>query len=134
MIPERIQGDGFKLEVELHGDYLRAYVFDGLDSMQVSIRLWALLAEQCRQHGVRQLLVVESLAYSVDRAEVGAIVGVMADCGFADMRTAFVELQDDISINEYGEILALEHGITVRVFGNETEARRWLVYGAPGPG
>ena len=117
------------MDVEWHGSHLRAHVFDGTDSVPVSIAMWKLLAEQCREYSARRLLVLEDLAGSVDVADIGAVVAAIVGLGFAGIRIAFVELRDDMSVNEHGEILALEQGVTICVFGNESQARRWLLYG-----
>jgi hypothetical protein len=124
-----LQGEGFKIGVEWHGSYLRAHVFDGVDSLPVSIAMWKLLGEQCRQYGAGRLLVLEDLDDTVEVVDIDRIIETMLELGFGDIRIAFVELRGDMSGNEYGEILAVERGVTVRVFGNETQARRWLLYG-----
>ncbi len=126
-----LQGEGFRMQVSVHGSYLRAYVFDGLDSLQVSIAMWRLAAEHCRLHGVRQLLLVEDLTDTVEMAEIGDVVAAMLELGLADYRIAFVELQDDVQGSEHGEILALEQGMAIMVFSQESEARQWLLYGSP---
>lgn len=126
---ELLQGDGFKVELERHGDYLRAYVFDGVDSRDVSIAMWTLLGEQCRRYSMQRLLLVEDLEDTVAIAAMEAVVEAMIDNGFAGIRTAFIDLRDDHLRNEGAEILALERGIMGQVFSNEVEARRWLLYG-----
>ena len=126
---ELLQGHGFKVELERHGDYLRAHVFDGIDSRDVSIAMWTLLGAQCRRYAMRRLLLVEDLAETVALVEMAPIVQAMIDSGFADIRTAFVDLRDDHARNEEAEIIALERGVTGQVFSNEIEARRWLLYG-----
>lgn len=127
---EVLEGEGFRMRVSLHGTYLRAHVFDGIDSVPVSIAMWKMAAEQCRLHRVRQLLLIEDLADTVELADVGNVIAAMAEFGLADYRMAFVEVQDDIQGSEHAEILAMEQGIVVRVFGEESEARQWLLYGS----
>lgn len=129
MSARRLEGSGFKVDIERYGGHLRAYVFDGIDSRAVSIAMWTLLAAQCREYAVTRLLVIEDLDASVGDGDIEAIVQAMSECGFAGIRIAFVELRDDVPINEQGEILALERGITVQVFSNEADARNWLLYG-----
>jgi hypothetical protein len=53
----------------------------------------------------------------------------MEQAGMARFRCAFVELRDDIQGSELGEILCRERGMTVRIFSQEAQARRWLIYG-----
>lgn len=129
MAGQLLQGDGFKVQVDPRSGYLRAHVFDGTDSLQVSIAMWKLLGEQCRHYRAGRLLVLEDLADTVELSDIDAVVKAMATFGFADIRIAFVELRDDLPGNEHAEILAADHDIRVMVFSNETAARRWLLYG-----
>ena len=129
MKQELLQGDGFSVRLENRGRYLWAHVFGGTDSLAVSLAMWKLLARQCQRFNARGLLVLEDLASTVEPENIAAVIEAMTTFGFADIRIAFVELQGDIEGSERGEILALENDILVHVFGNETEARRWLLYG-----
>ena len=85
--------------------------------------------EQCALHGVKRLLVVEDLASTVDRDDIDKVIDAMADFGFGGIRTAFVEMQDDIQGSELGQILASERGVTIHVTTDEVTARHWLMYG-----
>jgi hypothetical protein len=129
MAAQLLQGEGFKVRVEPQSGYLRAHVFDGTDSLPVSIAMWKLLGEQCRHYRAERLLVLEDLVDTVELAEIDSVVRAMAGFGFAGIRIAFVEMGDDLFVNEHGEILAADHGIRAMVFSNETAARRWLLYG-----
>ena len=127
--PVLIDGEGFKVRLEHQYGYLRAYVHDGRDSLAVSIAMWKLLAEQCALHGAKRLLVVEDLESTVDAADIDKVIDAMAEFGFARIRTAFVEMQDDIQGSELGSILASERGVRVHVSNDEVVARHWLMYG-----
>ena len=127
--PRTVDGPGFRIRFELHQGYLRAFVFDGTDSLQVSLAYWRMLADECRAVGATRLLVLEELLSTVDTADIDPLIDVMVDGGMASVRIAFVELLDDIAGSEYGEILCRERGITIRTFSGEDAARRWLLYG-----
>ena len=124
-----IGGHGFRICFDDEPDYLRAYVFDGTDSVEVSSAMWHLLGQECRATSARRLLVLEDLLSTVEVPEITQVVDAMFAAGLADVRIAFVELRDDIQGSEFGESMCLERGMTVRIFSQETEARRWLVYG-----
>ena len=123
-----VNGPGFRIVYDNEAGYLRAYVFDGTDSLAVSAAMWRMLGAECEASGHTRLLVVEDLLSTVDTAEIEAIVETMQQTGFGKRRTAFVELREDIQGSELGEIYCRERGISVRVFSNEDEARRWLLY------
>lgn len=124
-----IGGHGFRICFDDEPDYLRAYVFDGTDSLEVSTAMWHLLGEQCRATGATRMLVLEDLLSTVEVADIGLVVDSIFAAGLKDVRMAFVELREDIQGSEFGESICLERGMNLRIFSQETEARRWLVYG-----
>jgi hypothetical protein len=127
--PALVDGDGFKVRIEHHHGYLRAYVHDGRDSLEVSIAMWKLLAEQCRKHNARRLLVLEDLDGTVEVDNIDKVIDAMVEFGFEQIRTAFVELQSDQQGSELGAILLTERGVRIHVGGDEFAARHWLMYG-----
>jgi len=124
-----VAGPGFRICFDDEPDYLRAYVFDGTDSLEVSSAMWRMLGDECRATGAQRLLVLEDLLSTVDVPDIRQVVDAMFDAGLAGVRIAFVELRDDIEGSELGESLCLEGGMTIRVVSQEPIARRWLIYG-----
>lgn len=130
MIADRIvAGPGFSIGFRSEPGYLRAHVFGGTDSLDVSVAMWRMLGEECRRLAVSRLLVLEDLEATVDVPEIAAVVDAQVDAGFAAVRVAFVELREDIQGSELAEIYSQERGLSNRVFSNEDAARRWLMYG-----
>ena len=125
-----VNGPGFKVCYEDEPGYLRAYVFDGTDSVDVSIAMWRMLASEGAAVGVTRMLILEDLVSTVGLEELAAVIDGIEAAGMGRFRSAFVELRDDIQGSELGEIMLQERGITIRIFSNETEARHWLLYGS----
>lgn len=123
-----VAGPGFRICFDDEPDYLRAYVFDGTDSLEVSTQMWHLLGEECRAVGARKMLVLEDLLSTVEVPEIVQVVDAIFAAGLGDVRLAFVELRDDIQGSEFGESMCLERGMVLRIFSQEAEARRWLIY------
>lgn len=124
-----VNGPGFRICFDDEPDYLRAYVFDGTDSLEVSSAMWRMLGDECRAGAARRLLVLEDLLSTVEVPGIEQVVDAMFLAGLADVRIAFVELREDIEGSELGESMCLERGMTIRVFSQEPVARRWLIYG-----
>lgn len=124
-----ITGPGFSIRFSDEPGYLRAHVFEGTDSLAVSIAMWQMLGEECHRAGATKLLVLEELQGTVDLEDVEQVIQAMVDAGFASVKIAFVELLDDIQGSEHGEILCLERGIVIHTFSSEHPAFRWLLYG-----
>lgn len=124
-----VPGPGFRICYDDEPGYLRAFVFDGTDSLEVSLAMWRMMAAECDVTKADRLLVVEDLKSSVGEDEMAQVIEAISGMGLSDLRVAFVELRDDIQIAEFGEILCIERGIDARVFSHEADARHWLVYG-----
>jgi hypothetical protein len=125
-----VNGPGFRICYEDEPGYLRAYVFDGTDSLQVSIAMWRMIVSECNAVGATRVLVVEDLRGTVDTADFDVLVEAILEAGLGRVRCAFVELRDDIQGSELVEIMLRERGIESRIFSSEDDARRWLVYGS----
>ena len=124
-----VNGPGFKVCYEDEAGYLRAYVFDGTDSVDTSIAMWRMLAAEGAAVGATRMLILEDLVSTVGLEDLAAVIDGIESAGMGRFRSAFVELRDDIQGSELGEIMLQERGITIRIFSNETEARHWLLYG-----
>ena len=123
-----VNGPGFKVCYEDEPGYLRAYVFDGTDSVDISIAMWRMLAAEGAAVGATKMLILEDLVSTVGLEDLATVIDGIEAAGMGRFRSAFVELRDDIQGSEFGEIMLQERGITCRIFSNETEARHWLLY------
>lgn len=124
-----LQGAGFRICFDDEPDFLRAYVFDGTDSLEVSLEVWRMLAEECAATDSSRLMVLEDLRSTVDLPGIEIVMDAICKSNISNVRLAFVELAQDIQGAEFAEILGVERGMTARVFSQEAEARHWLVYG-----
>lgn len=125
-----VNGPGFKVCYEDEPGYLRAYVFDGTDSVDTSIAMWRMLASEGAAVGATKMLILEDLVSTVEVDDLVKVIDGIEAAGMGRFRSAFVELRDDIQGSELGEIMLQERGITIRIFSNENEARHWLLYGS----
>lgn len=125
-----VPGPGLRICFDDEPGFLRAYVFDGTDSLEVSLAMWRMMAAECEATNSTRLLVIEDLRSTVDLPVIELVVDAISKMSVAGLRIAFVELRDDIQSAEFGEILCLEQGIEARVFSHEADARHWLVFGA----
>jgi hypothetical protein len=129
MNPRFFDGPDYRIRFDDESGYLRAYVFGGTDSLEISMHVWRRLADECRAGQHKRLLVLEDLAASVAVQDIEPLIDVMFDAGLAQVRVAFIELRGDFSHNEHCEILCRERGMVNRTFSNEKDAVRWLVFG-----
>ena len=100
-----VNGPGFKVCYEDEPGYLRAYVFDGTDSVDISIAMWRMLAAEGAAVGATRMLILEDLVSTVGLDDLAKVIDAIEAAGMGRFRSAFVELRDDIQGSELGEIL-----------------------------
>jgi hypothetical protein len=91
---------------------------------------WTRVAEQCRATGLRRVLGVSAVtgiaspieAYDVGRAGAALFIGAVD-------RIAYVVRggEEALQVNRFAEDVAVNRGLTVRVFDDEEAARLWLL-------
>ena len=86
-----VDGPGFRIQYLPGPGYLRAHVFDGVDSIDVSIAMWRMLGAECAALCVDLLLVVDGLLTSV---------------GSTNFDVRSFRLNDEASLNVYDAAFA----------------------------
>ena len=69
-----VNGPGFKVCYEDEPGYLRAYVFDGTDSVDISIAMWRMLAAEGAAVGATRMLILEDLVSTVGLEDLSAMI------------------------------------------------------------
>lgn len=132
MTLEALAGDGYRLEFDEQPPLLTVRLLgDAETTLERTREYWLRIAERANACGAEQLLVLDALPGEVmsdeDLLRFFDSVGTL---GLEHVRIAYVEGRiDQVSRIEYVELLALERGYRIRMFGNESEARMWLRYG-----
>lgn len=132
MTVEALAGDGYRLEFDEQPPLLTVRLLgDAETTLERTREYWLRISERANACGAGQLLVLDALPGEVmsdeDLLRFFDSVGTL---GLEHVRIAYVEGRiDQVSRIEYVELLALERGYRIRMFGNESEARLWLRYG-----
>jgi hypothetical protein len=132
MTLKALAGDGYRLEFDEQPPLLTVRLLgDAETTLERTREYWLRIAERANACGAEQLLVLDALPGEVmsdeDLLRFFDSVGTL---GLEHVRIAYVEGRiDQVSRIEYVELLALERGYRIRMFGNESEARMWLRYG-----
>ena len=125
-------GNGYTLALDYEAPLLRACVSGGEDTrLHVTFDYWRRIAEEVRASGADELLVVDEMQGEVmTDAELARFFDGIAGLGLENARIAYVEGRaDQMPRIEFVELLALERGYRIRMFGNETDALVWLRHG-----
>ncbi len=118
----------YKLEFDERTDYLYAHVLGDKDNVEISTQYWREIADECRRTKCRKVLIVEDLKESVSTTETYQIASEIPHMGFFGIQIAFVDQHiEQHAVNEFGELVANNRGIYVKLFNSPEEAEKWLL-------
>ena len=111
---------------------LRVHVRGEGGHADAALRRWRYNIAYARDAGLQKILVVLELSGPViSQPALAAMIGQVADLNIADFRVAIVQMRHERQQqDELGTLIAIECGITARVFPDEASALLWLRYGA----
>ena len=126
-------GHGYRLEFDFQPPLLTVRVSEGSGESRLAVtrEYWERIAAERRATGASQLLMVDAMPGDVLRdADLVSLFEALAGLQLEDARIAYVKQRvDQIPRIEFAELMALERGYQIRMFGNEGEALVWLRYG-----
>lgn len=96
-----------------------------------ALRRWRYNFALARKSNLRRILVVLDLSGPViPEPQLAAMIAAVATEDVGDFRVAIVQLRHERQVHdELGILIAIEHGMTARVFAEEASALVWLRYG-----
>lgn len=96
-----------------------------------ALRRWRYNFGLARSANLRRILVVLDLTGPlIPEQRLAAMIAAVATEDVGDFRVAIVQLRHERQMHdELGILIAIEHGITARVFAEEASALVWLRYG-----
>lgn len=117
----------YSLTFECRPQYLYVFVTGEKDSYEISIRYWREIAGECNKSGIKKVLIEEDIKENLSMHDTYRLASEIPQLGFAGIRIAFIDLQSEQQqLNQFGETVASNRGLLVRVFNNANEAEKWL--------
>ena len=131
MSREVIEGRGYRLELEFQPPLLCVHIFGNADSsLPVTSEYWLSIIHKLRTLGATQLLLLDAKESDVmSHEDLERFFVAIAGQGLEHAKIAYVEGRvDQMPHIQEAELMALERGYRIRMFGNESNARIWLRY------
>lgn len=117
----------YLLKVEHRPDYLYVYIEGEHDSYAISHAYWTEISLECERVKASRLMVDENLIENVSVAEMYQIASEIPGM-FSGISIAFVDRHaDQAELNEFGELVAVNRGVTGKFFVDEKDAEEWLL-------
>lgn len=118
----------YKIAFEDYGDHLYARVDGEADSYEISQMFWADIAAECEKRGTKKLFVEERLQQQIPSiADTYQAAAERHEMGLAGIKIAFYDaFAEQLDQNQFGELVARNRGINVKVFDDPDTALAWL--------
>ncbi len=85
------------------------------------------IAQECKKRGFSQVLIEENISATASQEDVFRIASELPDLGFSDIRMAYIDrFLDQKELNEFGQEVAVDHGVDVQIFKDIESANEWL--------
>jgi hypothetical protein len=119
----------YRITFENRPEYLYALVEGERDSYEISRQFWSEIAAECERVRPKRLLVEEDLKQQLPSiADTYQGAAERPDMGLVGIRIAFFDVHpDQHEQNQFGELVARNRGINMKVFVDRDEAVRWLL-------
>ncbi len=118
----------YNLSFEKRDSYRYVYVEGEEDSFEISHQYWTEVAKECERTGMMKLLVEENIVGNGPMPDMFNLSAALPDMGFSDRKIAFVDcIADQAELNSFGELVAVNRGLNVKMFDNISAAEEWLL-------
>ena len=117
----------YQISFEQRPDYLYACVEGENDSYAISKAYWTEISLECERVSASRVMVDENLTASGSVAEMYQIASEIPGM-FSGIKIAFVDRHaDQAGLNEFGELVAINRGVTGKFFIDAADAEEWLL-------
>ncbi len=115
----------YRIQLENREDYLYAFVSGEYLSASISKQYWDDIAEECIRLDKTKIMIVKDFAHSVSVTEMYEM-GVNLSKFFETKFIAFIDRRGNPDINYFGQMVAENRGVNMKVFDSEEAAEKWL--------
>jgi hypothetical protein len=123
------ENDGglYDIRFEDRDGYFYAFISGNSDSLAVSRKYWQRVVDECSRRGYKCLLVEEEFPNQLSKAEMHTLVVAIKGMLTKPLKIAFVDRKTEhTDLNLFGETVAVNRGISGRVFPEIATAEEWL--------
>ena len=118
----------YHITFEHRDGYLHVYVSGEEDSQEISLAYWMEIATYCQEHDVSRILVEEDFKTDNTMLDTYEFISQGAASDFAKIKIAFMDRHpEQTPTNLFGETVAKNRGIFVKIFTDLQAAEKWLL-------
>jgi hypothetical protein len=118
----------YQITFEERRQYLYVYVTGDQDSYEISRSYWLAVSAACGKINCKKILIEEDIPEVVSMSEMYRLASELPQMGFFGVRVAFFDrYAEQNQLNEFGELVAVNRGITGKIFNDIQTAEEWLL-------
>jgi len=119
----------YELKMQQRPGYLHAYVYGAADSKAIDRSYFSRIAARCRRGGYNNVLIEEDLGTQLSTAEIFDVVSSSAKLADGTRVAFFDRHASHRPGNLFGETVAVNRGVCVKVCDTLEQAEAWLLAG-----
>lgn len=109
-------------------DYLSAYVTGAKDSLEISFSFWQEILAATKAKDYKKVMVSEDFEETVSIVDMFFLAEEISKLGYRGIKIAFVDSKiEHLELNQFGETVATNRGVLVKVFSDPIMATEWLL-------
>lgn len=117
----------YTIVFENYPNYLYALVHGDKYGYEVLAGFLREISDEVKKRGFDRVLVEENISATASKEDIFRIASELPELGFADIKLAYIDrFQEQWDLNEFGENVAVENGVDVKIFADQSEADTWL--------
>lgn len=116
----------YSIKLEVKEEYLYVIVGGETLSAEIANQYWDEIAEERRKLKKTKILIEKDFTRSVSLAEMYAM-GINLGNKFKGRTIAFLDRYGNEDVNDFGQLVAENQGVKLKVFTNVDDAEKWLI-------
>lgn len=118
----------YKILFEYREKYLFAFVSGEKDSLEISLKFWQEIFNECEAKNYKRILVTEDFRNNISAIDMYILGEKLSEMASHNTSVAFVDSQiQQMEMNKFTETVAYNRGGRGKVFAEMKEAEEWLL-------
>jgi hypothetical protein len=118
----------YRIHFDYRDKYLFAHVTGEKDSLEISLKFWQEIFDECEAKNFKRILVTEDFRNNISAIDMYILGEKLSEMAGRNTSTAFVDSQiQQFEMNKFSETVAYNRGGRGKVFSDMQEAEKWLL-------
>ena len=118
----------YNIQYDYRDKYLFALVSGEKDSLDVSVKFWKEIFDECEAKNYKRILITENFRNNISAIDMYILGEKLIEMGPKDTSVAFVDKQIlQLEMNKFTETVVYNRGGRGKAFADMKEAEKWLL-------